>query len=202
VLTSVDVNDYDVTADALSLQSILKNIHQFCTQYNMTSLIMIPQGINLTKPYQDATATEFKGAIRDWQVISDSDCYKWQEFLLWLGTALGIESDGWLDDVMFLSMEKTLHSEVESDLNGIPKHQRGSVTTLQCIIKRMVMRNQEVNNALKAYVKTFIITKFPGENFPTACLHLRAVAWAPGNKDLPTNAVHEVLEGFAKSSTD
>jgi hypothetical protein len=36
---------------------------------------------------------------------------------------------------------------------------------------------------------------------PTACLCLKAVARALGENDLPTNLVHKVLEGFAKSST-
>ena len=117
MLTSVDADDYYVAAEALSSQSILQNIHHFCTQYNMPSLIMIPQGINLTKPYQVAEATVFKDAIRDWQGISESDCYEWQEFLLWHSTALKLKIDDWLDNVLLLSMEKTLCSEVESDLN-------------------------------------------------------------------------------------
>jgi hypothetical protein len=98
-------------------------------------------------------------------------------------------------------MEKTLRSEIESDLNSIPKHQHGSVTILCCIIKQMVVRNQEAQDALKNYIKTFDNTKFPGENDPIACLCLKAVAHALGERNLPTNAVQRVLEGFAKSST-
>ncbi len=69
---------------------------------------------------------------------------------------------------------------------------------LQCIIKCMVIRNQEVRDALETYIKTFDITNFPGKNVPTACLFLKAVAHALGDKDLPTNAIRKVLEGFAK----
>ena len=36
---------------------------------------------------------------------------------------------------------------------------------------------------------------------PTACLHLKVVARALGAKDLPTNTIHRVLEGFGKSYT-
>jgi hypothetical protein len=98
-------------------------------------------------------------------------------------------------------MEKMLCSEIESDLNSIPKHQHGSVTTLRCIIKRMVVHNQEAQDALENYIKTFDITKFPGKNVPIACLRLKAVACALGERNLPTNAVQRVLEGFVKSST-
>ena len=65
----------------------------------------------------------------------------------------------------------------------------------------MVMRNQEAKDTLEAYIKTFDINKFPGKNVPTACHCLKAVARALGDKDLSTNAVRKLLEGFAKSST-
>ncbi len=153
---------------------------------------MIPQGVDLSKPHHVLKATNFKDAIEDWQDLSDNNYLEWQEFLLRHSTELELESDNWLDDVLHLSMEKTLCSEIESDLSSIPKHQRGSVTTLCCIIKQMVMRNQEARDALKTYIKTFDITKFPGENVSTACLCLKAVACALGDKDLPTNAVRKV----------
>jgi hypothetical protein len=41
LLTSTDVAEYDVAADILSWQTTLKSIHCFCSQYDMTSLIMI-----------------------------------------------------------------------------------------------------------------------------------------------------------------
>ena len=65
----------------------------------------------------------------------------------------------------------------------------------------MVVRNQEAHDALKNYIKTFDITKFPEENVPTACLCPKAVTCTNGDNDLPTNVVHKVLEGFVKSST-
>jgi hypothetical protein len=98
-------------------------------------------------------------------------------------------------------MDKTLRAEVESDIISIPKHQHGAITTLRCIIKRMVVRNQEARDALENYTKNFDITKFPGEKVPTACLCFKAVARALGVKDLPTNTIRRVLEGFGKSST-
>ncbi len=38
------------------------------------------------------------------------------------------------------------------------------------------MKNQEAKDALENYIRDFDITKFPGENVPTACLRLNAVA--------------------------
>ncbi len=102
---------------------------------------MIPQGVDLSKPHHVTKATRFNNAIEDWHKLSDADYFAWQEFVLWHGTEIKLESDNLLDDVLHLSLAKTLCSEIKSDLNSIPKHQRGSVTTLRCIIKHIVVRN-------------------------------------------------------------
>jgi hypothetical protein len=153
------------------------------------------------KPHHVAKATQFKDAIDDWQYLDNNDYFTLQEFVLWYGTAAKLKSDIWLNDNLQLSMEMMLCSEVDSDLTSIPKHQCRSITTLCCIIKQMVVRNQEARDALKNYFKNFDITKFLGKNVPMACLHLKAVAQALGENDLPTNVVRTVLKGFAKSST-
>jgi len=201
LLTSVEADAYDVAEDAISWQTILHSIRNFVMQYDMMSLIMIPQGVDLSKPQQVAKANNFKDAIVDWQDLQDVDYFAWQEFVLRNSTEVEIESDNWLDEVLTLSMDKTLRAEVDSDIISIPKYQRGAITTLRCIIKRMVVRNQEARDALGNYIKEFDITKFPGENVPIACLRLKAVARALGTKDLPTNTIRRVLEGFSKSST-
>jgi hypothetical protein len=68
-------------------------------------------------------------------------------------------------------METTLQAKVESDIVSIKKEQQD-----------------------------FDITKFPGENVPTACLRLNAIARALGDKDLPSNTICKVLEGFSNPS--
>jgi hypothetical protein len=74
-------------------------------------------------------------------------------------------------------METTLRSEVESDMKSLPlQKQKGSITMLCFIIKRMVVRNQEAKDALETYLKTFNITAFPGKNVAIACLRLKTVA--------------------------
>ena len=136
LLTSVAADEYDVTEDAISWQTILHCIHSFVLQYNMTSIIMIPQDVDLLHPHLVAKANKFKNAIIDWQDLQDADYFKWQEFVLRNSTEVEIESDNWLDEVLTLSMDNILRAEVESDIISIPKHQRGAITTLRCIIRR------------------------------------------------------------------
>jgi hypothetical protein len=201
IITSIDASSFDVAADALSWQSHLQTIRKFCVQYDMTSLLQVPTGVDLSNPVDVASATKFKHAIDDWSNLEDDDYHKWQVFIRRYGSPVELESDNWLDDTLQLSMEKTLRAEVESDISHIPSSERGSLTTLRCIIKRMVIKNQESRDALENYIKSFDITKFPGENVPIACLRLKAVAKALGNDDLPKNIIRKVLEGFSKSST-
>jgi hypothetical protein len=201
LLTSVAANEYNVAEDAISWQTILDSIHTFVLQYDMTSIIMIPQDVDLLHPHLVVKANKFKNAIVNWQDLQDANYFEWQEFVLQNSTEVVIESDNWLDEVLTLSMDNILRAEVESDIINVPKHQRGAITTLCCIIKCMVVRNQEARDALGNYIREFDITKFPGENVPIACLCLKAVACALGTRDLPTNTIRRILEGFGKSST-
>ncbi len=86
MLTSNDAAEYKVAADALSWQSTMKTICKFCMQYDMTSLLLIPQGVDLSKPDRVAKAQIFKDAIDYWQVLNDKEYYKWKEFILRFGT--------------------------------------------------------------------------------------------------------------------
>ena len=120
ILTSVDASEYDIATNALSWQSSLKLIKKLCIQYDMISLIKIPQSVNLAQPYQVAKATLFKDAIDDWQVLDNAVYVNWQKFILQSGTNVELKSDNWLDDTLQMSLEKTLRAEVEPDLCSLP----------------------------------------------------------------------------------
>jgi hypothetical protein len=108
-----------LATDALSWQSSLKLIKKFCIQYDMISLIKIPHGVDLAQPYQVVKATLFKDAINDWQLLNDAVYFNWQEFILRSGTNVELKSDNWLDNMLLMSLEKTLCAEIESDLCSI-----------------------------------------------------------------------------------
>ncbi len=146
-------------------------------------------------------ATLFGDAIDDWQALNNAVYFNWQEFILQSGPDFEIKSDNWLDNTLQMSLEKTLHAEVESDLCSLPISRQGSLTTLLYIIKRLVVKNQEAMDALQEHLKTFDIRKFAGENVPLASLCLKAVATSLGSNNLTTKVIRKLLEGFAKSAT-
>jgi hypothetical protein len=162
----------------------------------MVSLLLIPQDVDLSKPHLVAKVRHFKDAIEDWHSLDNNHYFEWQEFLLRYGSNEETTSNNWLKEVLLLSMEPTLRAEVESDMVSMPKQQCSAITTLCCIIKRMVVKNQEAKDALETYIKDFDITKYPGENVPTACLCLKAVARALGDGNLPSNTICKVLKGL------
>jgi hypothetical protein len=107
--------------------------------------------------------SHFKDAINDWSSLEDDTYFKWQEFIRRYGSPVEIESNSWFEDTLLLSMDKTLHTKVESDVAHISSSKRGSITTLSFIIRCMVIKNQESLDALEDYIKTFDITKFLGK---------------------------------------
>jgi hypothetical protein len=88
----------------------MKTIHKFCMQYDMTSLLLIPQGVDLSNPDQVAKAQIFKDAIDNWQDLKDKIYCKWQEFILRFGTFEETTSDNWLDDVLHTCQWRQLYA--------------------------------------------------------------------------------------------
>ncbi len=132
----------------------------------MLSLLKIPQDVDLTQPYQVAKAVLFKDAIDGWQDLDNTDYFNWQEFILRSGTDAELDSDNWLDDMLLMSLEKMIRAEVESDLCSLPLSRWSSLTTLHCIIKRKVVKNQEARDTLKEYLKKFDIRHFRVKMYP------------------------------------
>ena len=85
--------------------------------------------------------------------------------------------------------KQRFYAEVDSDLCSILLSWQGSITTLCCIIKQMVIKNQEARDALEEYLNKFVIRQFLGEYVPTDCLCHKAVATSLGNNNLPKNVI-------------
>jgi hypothetical protein len=82
ILTSNNEAQHNVASNALSWQSILKNLKRYCIQYDMNSILMIPQDVDYKNPAMVSKACVFFNAIDDWQKLEDKDYLQWQEFVL------------------------------------------------------------------------------------------------------------------------
>ncbi len=132
----------------------------------MMTLLLIPQGVDLSQPAVVAKARHFKNAVDDWQSLDDKDCFEWQEFILRYGSYEDTTSDNWLDDILLLSMETTLRAEVEADIVSIKKEQHGSISTLRCIIKRMVIKTRKQKMPLQITSRASTSQSSPGKTCP------------------------------------
>jgi hypothetical protein len=79
ILTNNDEGNYDIANDALSSQTILQGIKQYVKQYDMLSIIKIPQGISAKKftPTNITPSTKWLSAIDDYDQIDDYQYAAW-----------------------------------------------------------------------------------------------------------------------------
>ncbi len=105
IFTSNDEAQRDVASNALSWQSILENLKRYCIQYNMNSILMIPQDVDYKNPAMVSKAHIFFNAIDNWQKLEDKDYLQWQEFVLLHGSSVEVESDNWLEETLLLSID-------------------------------------------------------------------------------------------------
>ncbi len=105
-----DQGNYNVASNALSSQTILQGIKQYVQQYDMLSIVKIPQGISAKKftPTNITPLTKWLSAIDDYDQLEDYQYAAWQEFILRHGTDIEIESNDWLKSTLLLSMETIL----------------------------------------------------------------------------------------------
>ena len=74
----------------------------------MSSLLLIPQDIDLPKLYQVSKTTAFKNAINNWKELYYTHYFKWQEFIFCCGTDVGLEIGNWLEDMLLMLPKKML----------------------------------------------------------------------------------------------
>ncbi len=110
----------------LSLGKVFfENLKRYCIQYNMNSILMIPQDVDYKNPATVSKARVFFNTIDDWKKLEDEDYLQWQEFVLLHGSSVEVKSDNWLEEALLLSMETTLRSKVESDMKRYGASQCG-----------------------------------------------------------------------------
>jgi hypothetical protein len=102
-------------------------------------------------------------------------------------TNVNLESDQWMEEFLCNSIDKALKIEVVSDFDELPQQQRGAVSFFQCMMNRMVLRNEESCHALEKWLQDFSITNFSGENVTLATLYIKVAANAIGHDKLASD---------------
>ncbi len=201
LLSSSNNENYDIAVDAAQWQTALGNIWNHIVQYNFVHIAMIPRSFDPTNANLVTSNSIFVNAVLNHDELTDDHYFSWQILLRRFGRDEELISDSWLEDKLWKSLEVDLRAEVKSDFDELPTLQKGAISLLRLIINRMVQNSQESRRAMEEFIKTFDIQKFPGEDVTKASLRIKAVAQSLGTSRLPSDIVHRVLEGFARSST-
>ncbi len=193
--------DYDIAEDATRWQSNLANIWSHIVQYDFKLIAMIPLSFDPTDSTSVNQNSDLVNCVLEHDRLTDYHYFAWQFFLRQFARDEELTSDAWLGDKLWKSLDLDLRAEVRSDFDELPHEQKGSISLLRLIIKRMVQSTQESRRAMEEFIRNFDIQKFPGEDVTKASLRIKAIAQSIGTKSLPADIVQRVLEGFARSST-
>lgn len=195
-----EVDNYDISKDAHMQEHALLAVGKFAQTFDMMGIFMIPNHFTLHDPSSTGLATRMTNILDDWKDVNEADVLAWQEFILRYGSSEDLESNNWMEDTLYLSMEQSLKSEVLSDVQDVPKLQRGAVTLFYLVVKRVFLRNQEARDLLITWIKEFDLLNFPNQNVSKACLAFKAIVRSVGEKDLPSNTVRCLLTGMSNAT--
>ena len=186
--------------DAFQGQESLDNIWKHAVASDFAHILMIPSVFSTTTSSvpQDA---KYINCVLDFEQLTDSAYFCWQEFVRLYGHSEEILSDKMFEEKLWKSLTPGLHSEVSCDFRELPKNQKGSISLLRLIVNRVMHTGQESRRAMEDYIKTFDIRKYPGEDVTKACIRLKAIARSLGTEQLPMDIIHCVLDSFARAST-
>jgi hypothetical protein len=195
-----EVDNYDISKDAHMQEHALLAVLKFAETFDMVAIFMIPNHFTLHDSTSPGLATSMSNLLVDWKTAAESDVLAWQEFILRFGSSEELESNNWMEETLYLSMESTLKAEVLSDVQDVPHHQRGAVTLFYKTVKRVCLRNQEARDLLLTWIKEFDILNFPNQDVSKACLAVKAIVRSIGEHDLPTNTVRCLLSGMSNAT--
>ncbi len=194
-------DSYDIAKDAARWQTDLGNIWTHIVQYDFAHIVLIPFSFDPNDSTSINPNGPFINSVLNHDQLSDAHYFDWQCVIRRFGNKQELISDAWLSDKLWSSLDSELRTEVKADFDELPDINKGAISLLRLIINRMVQNNQESRRAMEEFIRTFDIQRFPGENVTTASLRIKAVAQSLGPASLPSDIVHRVLEGFARSST-
>ncbi len=200
LLSSAD-DSYDIASDATQWQATLTEIWNHVVQYDYTHITNIPLSFNPNDPTSFNDTSTFANAVLNHDQLTNKHYFGWQHLLCRFRWDEELLSDAWFAEKLWKSLDTDLRAKVRSDFNELPDLQKGSISLLRLIINRMVQSSQEARRAMEEFIRNFDIQKFSGKDVTKASLRIKAIAQSLGTNRLPSDIVHRILEGFARSST-
>ena len=141
LLTSKELDDYDIAADSHRWQFALKTLVAHAQSYDLEYIFMIPDSFDIADPSSVQHVTSWTNILLNWKDVSLERCMQWQEFLTLCGGRVDVETDRWMSGVLTKTMEPALQSEISSSMEELDEARRGSITMFRLIAQRIMDRN-------------------------------------------------------------
>lgn len=203
ILTAEDASSFDFAEETMRWEQATAAVREHAHRFDLMSLLMIPRDIGIVNDeiIFAQPPTRFYDITLEWREVELDEVKWWQKYVLENGDQTELENNDLLNATLVKSMTEQLRAEVWNDEQSIPITMRGAAMTFFLAVRRMVLRNQEEEDALVEYTRSFDIRAVPNQNVELACLKLEAVGRTLGSK-LPSNAIKCILRGFAEASNE
>ena len=183
-------------------QQAIEGFYEWAHRFDVIDIFQVPDNFDPADPTSIVTCNVWTNLIRKFDEIPLDDVKEWQVFLNCWSGPLERQSSDWAVDVLKISTEKNLLSQVNQDYTRLPSEQRGACTYYKLIVSRIVIRTHEAKIALQNYITNFDIRNFDGENVSMAVMRIKAVLTSLTEKDVPSNALTKITKGFSSASQE
>jgi hypothetical protein len=136
----------------------------------------------------------------DHTALTPNQAALFQEFINLNGAAVDVESCELLYEVLVLSTDKQLYVQVKQSLDAFPVTQQGGITYLKLLLDQVDARSFELTQAILAFLTSFNLLNFDGEDVAVASLRFKAAVKVLPESDVPSNITTFYLQGLSKAS--
>ena len=199
LVMSDDLSKHDIAADCIQSQNGIQALRKVLIKNDMLAPFLVPSEFDVDDPTK--TKGPFIDITIDPHLVPDDVAKRWQVYLSVHAAEVDIESCSWAAMIMDKSMESDLQALVHDDLADLSHDEDGAVVMFKYMSNHMVLRNQEMVDALLTWIRHFDVRQIDGQNISTACTQVRAVVRALDPFGLPGNALQSILRGFSRATT-
>lgn len=190
--------DVDISVEAQRWHVSVTELRDHLVKYDCDAPFLMPEFFDPAHP-RLAPGVRFIDLLVSYNDVIEEQWLQWQEYVNGWASREDLMSQEMAAEVLMLSMDADLKSDVLDIYYLVPEHQRGGITLWGTIASVMVNKQQEAITSMHGWVQRFTILNYDGQDVTVASRRVKAMVRAL-DKDLPSNALSVILNGFAQAS--
>lgn len=197
-LLSMDV-DVDISAEAHAWTVSLREYKDHLVKFDCDAPFHMPVRFDILSG--DIDTSSFVNLLDGFRQVEREQALEWQEFNNYHSSDEDMVSQEWAAEILMLSLDVEMKSDVLDVYDDVPFQQRGAITLYFITTELLVNNRQEAITGMIDWYRRFSILNYDGQDVRVATRRVIAMAKALGN-DLPANVLTMVLDGFAQASCE